>query len=87
MNKYALDHSPGLTDVICDALSRRFDPNKKFVLPALLTAIKAIVPPRRDDLWWKTLQRSKSLKGSPAVSWEDQDVGPLHLAKLRRKDT
>ena len=80
-------HIPGLTNVICDTLSRRFDPNKKFVLPALLTAAKAVLPPPRTDSWWRTLQHSKSLKRSPTMSLEDHSdsEGSLNQAKTRRK--
>ena len=77
-------HIPGLTNVICDTLSRRFDPHKKFVLPSLLTAAKAVLPPPRTDTWWKTLHRAKSLKRSPTMSWEDREMGSQHQAKTRK---
>ena len=50
-----LTHLPGVTNQICDVLSRRYDPNKVFSLPRPLLHARAVVPPRRSKRWWKTL--------------------------------
>lgn len=39
------EHVPGISNVTCDILSRRFDPNKTFRLPSTLVHAKAVVPP------------------------------------------
>lgn len=67
-------HIPGLTNSICDVLSRRYDPNKSFSLPKLLHKARAIIPPPRDESWWKTRNVSMK-KRSPTRSFEDVQVG------------
>ena len=42
-----ITHIPGITNVICDVLSRRYDPNKQFYIPTQLSKAKAVVPPPR----------------------------------------
>ena len=50
-----ISHIPGITNVSCDMLSRRFDPNKVFQLPLQLLNAKAVIPPSRPIKWWKSL--------------------------------
>lgn len=90
--EYALDHGqaqwrpdlathiPGLTNTVCDVLSRRYDPNNVFTLPKLLSKAKAIVPPHRDDSWWKTLNAG-GRKRSPTKSLDDVQMGSHFLNK------
>lgn len=69
-------HIPGLSNVVCDVLSRRYDPNKQFVLPKALSKAKAIVPPTRDESWWRTLAANRH-KRAPTTSVED-GLGSSH---------
>lgn len=80
-------HVPGIANVLCDVLSRRYDPNKEFVLPKMLTAARPIVPPPRDETWWKTLVHKPEIKKrSPTKSFADP-LGSLILNKQRRSTT
>lgn len=48
-------HIPGLSNTICDMLSRKWDPHKTFVLPRGLERAKEAHPPTRLKTWWRTL--------------------------------
>lgn len=48
-------HLPGISNVIADQLSRRFQPGKVFALRPSLAKAKAVVPPPRKLSWWKSL--------------------------------
>ena len=48
-------HLPGVSNVIADMLSRRYQPGKTFQLHPSLLQAKAVIPPTRDRTWWKTL--------------------------------
>lgn len=48
-------HIPGISNVTCDVLSRKFDPNKTFQLPSCLSSAVEVNPPDRSPDWWKTL--------------------------------
>ena len=50
-----IQHIPGVTNQACDSLSRINDPSCKFKLPAILTGAKAVMPPKREAAWWKSL--------------------------------
>jgi hypothetical protein len=52
-------HTPGVCNNIADALSRRFEPGKKFILPAFLTGVPETVLPTRDYSFWLTLRRAR----------------------------
>ncbi|CAE8627265.1 unnamed protein product [Polarella glacialis] len=49
-------HLPGVDNDIADALSRRFQPNKAFTLPAALSGVPEAVVPETSILWWETFQ-------------------------------
>ena len=48
-------HLPGLANTAADALSRRHDPAKAFVLPAYLTNCSHTEVPPRLRSWWQSL--------------------------------
>ena len=48
-------HIPGLTNTVCDALSRINDPAKQFKPPVQLSGAKAVLPCPRRTGWWRTL--------------------------------
>ena len=54
-------HIPGLSNVICDALSRKFDRKKPYQLPQALMAATEVTPPARDLSWWKTLTYERNM--------------------------
>ena len=47
-------HIPGIANVAADMLSRRYDPNKKFALPSLLTEVTETTAATRVPSWWRT---------------------------------
>ena len=49
------EHLPGAVNVVCDVLSRRYQPGVDFKLPVQLAKARAVVPPARLLKWWKTL--------------------------------
>ena len=62
-------HIPGISNVTCDVLSRKKDPNKKFAVPLCLRKAKEVFPPPRDLSWWKTLSFERTISApisSPA---------------------
>ena len=48
-------HVPGVANVAADALSRRFEPNFAYSLPAVLEHSTEVSPPARDSTWWRSL--------------------------------
>ena len=46
-------HVPGVANDSADALSRKYQPSKHFVLPRLLANAKEVTAPRRDNHWWR----------------------------------
>ena len=46
-------HIPGVANDSADALSRKYQPSKHFVLPRLLANAKEVTAPRRDNHWWR----------------------------------
>ena len=67
-----IEHIPGITNVIADALSRRTDPEcaARWTLPTFLSNAKKIEPPVRDRSWWRTLL--KPGKANMHVFWGSQ---------------
>ena len=56
----AVEHVPGISNTIADALSRRYDPAKTWSLPALLAGVpETVLPPRTPD-YYKTLKQPRS---------------------------
>ena len=60
-----IQHIPGVTNQVCDSLSRINDPSCKFKLPVILTGAKAVMPPKRDAAWWKSLPQ-RWVRSTPA---------------------
>ena len=52
-----IEHLPGVTNVIADVLSRRYQPGKKYAVPAILAEIPEIVPETRNEQWWRSMAR------------------------------
>ena len=50
-----VQHVPGISNVVADQLSRRYEPGKKFELHSSLHRARAIIPPPRTGSWWRTL--------------------------------
>ena len=50
-----VQHIPGLTNLLADCLSRRFDSNASFTLPTALKCAKEVHPERRAQGWWRSL--------------------------------
>ena len=46
-------HVPGVANVCADELSRRYQPDRRFVLPALLCSCKEVKPVDRSPTWWR----------------------------------
>ena len=57
-----ITHIPGIANVTCDQLSRKWDPSKTFQLPTCLKRAREVVPPTRNRSWWKTLSFQDSLE-------------------------
>ena len=57
-------HIPGVTNTIADRLSRKYEPNAQFVLPAaLVSAHEAIVPVRDAAYYIVPFRASRGKKG------------------------
>lgn len=50
-----VQHLPGISNILADQLSRRFEPGKKFTLHPSLMNARAIVPPQRTKSWYRSL--------------------------------
>lgn len=75
------EHLPGAVNVVCDVLSRRYQPGVDFKLPVQLAKARAVVPPARPLKWWKTLSW---VRQSPAEPTE-QDQGDIALLPMTKK--
>ena len=60
------EHLPGIVNVICDVLSRRFQPGETFNLPHQLKQARAVIPPSRPRSWWKTLSWGHRAPAGPS---------------------
>lgn len=49
-------HLPGLTNTVCDMLSRKFQPGHSYTLPVCLKEAHEVSPPLRIGAWWKTFE-------------------------------
>ena len=59
---HVITHLPGISNVIADALSRRFDPSKQpFVVPCALQHLRPTVAPPRPLSWWRVLAAEVTL--------------------------
>ena len=52
---HVTEHVPGIANVTCDVLSRKFDPRKSYELPHLLEGVDEQVLPLRDSNYFKSL--------------------------------
>ena len=52
---HVTEHVPGIANVTCDVLSRKFDPRKSYELPRLLEGVSEQVLPLRDSNYFKSL--------------------------------
>ena len=77
-------HIPGLTNTVCDALSRINDPSKQFKLPVQLSGAKAVLPKPRQLGWWKTLPHRMVI--SPASQLQTQEGEGHQLASTPGQD-
>ena len=50
------EHIPGISNIVADMLSRKFDPEKKYTLPPLLAGCKQIHPEERRPAWWRAIR-------------------------------
>ena len=48
-------HIPGISNVIADALSRRFQEGRSFILPIALEGVPEVHPPARSRGYYKSL--------------------------------
>lgn len=72
-----VEHLPGVTNKVCDVLSRRYQPGQEFVLPRCMLQAKAVVPPARNLTWWKTLSWAASSPATPQAVNMGEKVLPL----------
>ena len=49
-----IEHIPGVTNGIADALSRMAERGSDFQLPAFLSNARYDIAPERDKMWWRT---------------------------------
>ena len=49
-----IQHTPGIMNSSADALSRRFEPDKNYVVPHILRSCKEVCPQSREPKCWKT---------------------------------
>eukprot|EP00435_Cladocopium_sp_Y103_P049753 s2113_g15.t1 len=80
------EHIPGSVNVICDVLSRRFQPDVAFKLPPQLVAAKAVVLPARPRSWWKTLSWGDASPAKPSeLQMGDANMSPMTKRQRRRR--
>ena len=48
-------HISGMSNIVADTLSRQFQPDKKFVLPAVLQNVLEFRSPPRDESYFRAL--------------------------------
>ena len=61
MASYSIDlveHIAGITNGVADALSRKRQDGKKFILPSLLRNAREVSAPVRNKRWWLTRSQS-----------------------------
>ena len=70
-------HIPGIANVSADGLSRRFEPGKKFAVPACLLRVPEWTAPERPPAWYRSLNLGPC---RPAGAGETKG-GPAGLAE------
>ena len=58
-------HLPGVTNTVCDTLSRKFQPGNSYELPLSLKEAQEVTPPLRVGSWWRTFEE-RSCTAAPA---------------------
>ena len=56
-----IQHVAGLANVTADALSRKRQPGKEFILPGLLASAIEVTPPNRSPSWWRNRMLNDAL--------------------------
>ena len=77
------EHIPGISNTICDALSRRHQAGFEHITPIQLKHAKEVAPPPRPKEWWKTL--SWTARSPTASNAEKRGDRLLVDANLRKK--
>ena len=62
-----VSHVPGVANLAADALSRLFQPGKRFSLPTILRHCKRVHPPDRTPQWWRSVVPRLRQQGSVEV--------------------
>ena len=57
-----ITHTPGVANVVPDILSRKYQPDKNFCLPACLASVPEAVPPTREEGYYKAIAYIKSVR-------------------------
>jgi hypothetical protein len=57
-----VEHIPGVTNVVADLLSRKFQPGKTYEMHSLLSSAVEVFPGKRDHSWWRTLIASSNME-------------------------
>ena len=71
---------PGIVNVICDKLSRRYQAGETFQLPCQLKNARAVIPPARPTKRWKTISWAQT---APAEPTEPQ-MGAVPMKKKQK---
>eukprot|EP00435_Cladocopium_sp_Y103_P033053 s1409_g8.t1 len=58
-------HIPGVTNTVCDMLSRKWAPSTTFKLPESLKCATEVQPPPRSQSWWRTLDYERQMQHRP----------------------
>ena len=49
-----VSHVPGVANLAADALSRKYQPDKRFTLPTILKGCVEVHPAERTPQWWRS---------------------------------
>ena len=70
-------HVPGVANLAADALSRMYQPDKRYKLPPILKDAVRIDPEPRTAAWWRAavprLRHGGSTSGPAALEWDTPD--------------
>eukprot|EP00435_Cladocopium_sp_Y103_P022772 s4904_g5.t1 len=77
------EHLPGTVNVLCDVLSRHYQPGYTFKLPIQLVRAKPVVPPPRPKTWWKSLQWVTTSPAPPFALEGGEGEIPMKKRKLK----
>ena len=84
-------HVPGVANVAADALSRKYQPDFQYALPAILQASAEVHPPERTPSWWRsTVPTRKGQHGpkgtvkTPHSSSASSSCMPAHTTRANQ---